>query len=248
MLTIAVMLIFSGLNPPAAVAGSGHGGGHSGHAMPTPGAATQGKAVEVELLDLALVDQDGRKVRFKSDVIGDRLVIIDTFYTTCDTICPILSALFVNLQHKLGSRLGRDVVLVSISVDPGIDIPARLKKYAKRHGARPGWIFLTGGKRSVSTAAGRAITSFPSRTWFSAGSRSCGPHGWLKRNEPLGRFIIGSEAPALIRPLRGLYCIATLFKSEYRIPKLETNSKCECSNDQDKRNVQTYRQRTERGR
>jgi protein SCO1/2 len=149
MLTIAVMLIFSGLNPPAAVAGSGHGGGHSGHAMPTPGAATQGKAVEVELLDLALVDQDGRKVRFKSDVIGDRLVIIDTFYTTCDTICPILSALFVNLQHKLGSRLGRDVVLVSISVDPGIDIPARLKKYAKRHGARPGWIFLTGGKRSV---------------------------------------------------------------------------------------------------
>ncbi|NIP86277.1 MAG: SCO family protein [Planctomycetales bacterium] len=151
MLTIAAVLIFAGLNPPAVTAGtgSGHGGGPTGHAMPNPGAAPQGKAVEVELLDLALVDQDGQKVRFKSEVIGNRLVIIDTFYTTCDTICPILSALFVNLQHKLGTRLGQDVVLVSISVDPGTDIPARIKKYAASRGAGPGWIFLTGGKRSV---------------------------------------------------------------------------------------------------
>jgi protein SCO1/2 len=149
MLAIAAMLILAGLNPPAVPAGSGHEGGHTDHAGPTPGATPQGKAIEVELLDLALVDQDGRKVRFKSDVIGDRLVIIDTFYTSCDLICPILSALFVNLQHRLGSRLGRDVVLVSISVDPGTDIPVRIKKYAKRHGAKPGWIFLTGGKRSI---------------------------------------------------------------------------------------------------
>jgi len=149
MLAIAAMLIFAALNPPASLAGPGHTDDHSGHTMPTTGATPQGKAVEIELLDLALVDQDGRKVRFKSDVIGDRLVVIDTFFTSCVTICPILSALFVNLQHKLGSRLGRDVVLVSISVDPGIDIPARIKKYAKRHGARPGWIFLTGGKRSI---------------------------------------------------------------------------------------------------
>jgi protein SCO1/2 len=225
MLTIAVMLIFSGLNPPAAVAGSGHGGGHSGHAMPTPGAATQGKAVEVELLDLALVDQDGRKVRFKSDVIGDRLVIIDTFYTTCDTICPILSALFVNLQHKLGSRLGRDVVLVSISVDPGIDIPARLKKYAKRHGARPGWIFLTGGKRSVDRVL-RGIGAYVRDYTQHAPAILVGDGkhgGWTRYYEfPKPDLVLG--------------------------PKLETNSKCECSNDQDKRNVQTYRQRTERGR
>jgi protein SCO1/2 len=150
MLAIAVMLIFAGINPSAVPAGPGHKSGHSGHAMPTPSVTTQGEAVEIELLDLALLDQDGRKVRFKSDVIGDRLVVIDTFYTSCDTICPILSALFVNLQNKLGNRLGQEVVLVSISVDPGIDIPVRIKKYAKRHGARPpGWIFLTGSKRSI---------------------------------------------------------------------------------------------------
>ena len=149
MLTFAAMLIAAGLNPSTVPASYGHTDDHTGHTAPTPGAEPQGKAVEIELLDLALVDQDGRKVRFKSEVIGDRLAIIDTFFTTCDTICPILSGLFLNLQKKLGSRLGRDVVLVSISVDPGTDIPARIKKYATRQGAKPGWVFLTGGKRSV---------------------------------------------------------------------------------------------------
>ena len=142
MLAIAGILIFAGFSPPAVRA-------VSGWAVPTPAAAKQGERVEVELLDLALIDQDGRKLRFKTDVIGDRLVVIDTFYTTCTTICPILSAVFVSLQQKLGNRLGRDVVLVSLSVDPGTDIPARIRKYAVSHGARPGWIFLTGGKRSM---------------------------------------------------------------------------------------------------
>jgi len=149
LLAIAAILITAGLNPPAASAGPGHGEAHKGHEAPAPGATSEGKLVQVELLDLALVDQDGRKVRFKSEVIGDRLAIIGTFFTSCDTICPVLSALFQNLQQKLGDRLGREVVLVSISVDPGTDIPARVKKYAVKHGAKPGWIFLTGGKRSI---------------------------------------------------------------------------------------------------
>ncbi|MHC4089361.1 MAG: SCO family protein [Planctomycetota bacterium] len=173
ILTIAAMLVTTGLMPPAALAGPGHTGGHQdhkghgghqdhkdhaehsghkdhkGHSGHHQGEAPQGEVVDVELLDLELVDQDGRKVKFKSDVIGDRLVVIDTFYTTCGLICPILSALFVNLQHKLGSRLGQDVVLVSVSVDPGTDIPARLKEYAGRYGAKPGWTFLTGGKRTI---------------------------------------------------------------------------------------------------
>jgi len=149
IIAIAAILITAGQNPAAAQAGSGHAEGHKDHEAATQGATSGGKLVEVELLDLALIDQDGRKVRFKSDVIGDRLVIISTFFTSCDTICPILSALFQNLQQKLGDRLGREVVLVSISVDPGTDIPARVKKYAESHGAKPGWIFLTGGKRSI---------------------------------------------------------------------------------------------------
>ena len=109
----------------------------------------EGKSTQVKLHDRTLVDQDGRKVRFASDVIGDRFVVIDTFYTTCVQICPILSAIFMDLQDQLGSRQGREVVLISISVDPVTDIPPRLKEYAKLWNARPGWVFLGGEKQSV---------------------------------------------------------------------------------------------------
>lgn len=109
----------------------------------------QGKPTQVKLHDRTLVDQDGRKVKFGSDVIGDRFVVIDTFFTTCVQICPILSAIFLDLQDQLGSRQGKEVVLVSITVDPVTDIPPRLKEYARTWNARPGWEFLGGEKHTV---------------------------------------------------------------------------------------------------
>jgi protein SCO1/2 len=106
-------------------------------------------SVTVRLHDVPLLDQDGRKVRFQGDVIGDRVVVIDTFFTTCGLICPILGAIFSDLQDQLGDRLDREVRLISISVDPLTDIPPRLKKYAEQWEARPGWLFLTGEKKVV---------------------------------------------------------------------------------------------------
>jgi protein SCO1/2 len=111
-------------------------------------------AVQVKALDLPMVDQDGKTVRFRSDVVGDRIVVIDTFFTTCTLICPILGAIFMELQDLAGDRLGKDVVLVSISVDPLTDIPPRLKKYGEQWEARPGWVFLTGEKGSVDQVLG----------------------------------------------------------------------------------------------
>lgn len=107
------------------------------------------KPIQVKVHDMPLVDQDGRKVRFLSDVIGDRFVVIDTFYTTCVQICPILSATFEELQDRLGNRLGKEVVLVSFTVDPVTDIAPRLKEYAQQWNARPGWVFLGGEKGAV---------------------------------------------------------------------------------------------------
>ena len=109
----------------------------------------EGKPTQVKLHDRVLVDQDGRKVKFVSEVIGDRFVVIDTFFTTCFQICPILSAIFMDLQDLLGSRLGKDVVLVSLTVDPVTDIPPRLKEYAQTWNAKPGWSFLGGEKQTV---------------------------------------------------------------------------------------------------
>ena len=106
-------------------------------------------STRVELLDRVLIDQHGNEVKFVSDVIGDRIVVMDFIYTTCTTVCPVISAVFAQLQKKLGDQLGDEVVLLSVSVDPIRDTPQRLRAYAATHHARPGWVWLTGHKRTM---------------------------------------------------------------------------------------------------
>lgn len=111
--------------------------------------AEKAPTVRVQLHDLPVLNQDGRPLHFKSDVIGDRLVAITFTYTTCTTICPILDSIFVKLQDKLGDRLNKDIFLITLSIDPVNDIPPRLKAYAGKLKARPGWDFITGNKVNV---------------------------------------------------------------------------------------------------
>ncbi|MBP2675099.1 MAG: hypothetical protein H6Q84_1939 [Deltaproteobacteria bacterium] len=99
--------------------------------------------------DLPLLTQDGKAVRFYTDVLRGRLVLISFIYTSCTDICPILMHNLVDVQEKLGDRFGKDVFFVSISVDPEDDTPEELKKYAERYEAKPGWTFLTGRKENV---------------------------------------------------------------------------------------------------
>ena len=113
------------------------------------GQAAGPSAVRVKLHDLDLHDQGGRRVRFTSDVLSDRLVAIAFTYTTCTTICPVLDSIMVNLQRRLGDRLGREVQLITLSIDPVNDTPARLQVHAGKLKARPGWTFLTGRKEKV---------------------------------------------------------------------------------------------------
>jgi protein SCO1/2 len=128
------------------------GGGadpHAHHKAMLNKPAESAKSAEVDLKDLTLLDQDGREVKFVSDVIGDKIVVMDFVYTSCTTVCPVLSAVFVQMQERLGDRLGEDVALVSVSVDPIRDTPQRLKAYAANLKARPGWVWLTGPKTTV---------------------------------------------------------------------------------------------------
>jgi len=102
--------------------------------------------------DVELINQDGEKVRFYSDLLKNKVVIINTFFTTCTSICPPMNRNFEKIQEALGDRLGKDAFLISISVDPETDTPTRLKEYGRRFHARPGWIFLTGKKENVDWA------------------------------------------------------------------------------------------------
>lgn len=120
--------------------------------VPTSSASSgtsSANAVKVQVHDLMVVNQDGKKGKFKSDFIGDRFAAITFTYTTCTTICPVLDAIFIRVQDKLGKRLGKEVVLISMSIDPLTDIPQRMKEYQKRLNGKPGWEFITGNKPDI---------------------------------------------------------------------------------------------------
>jgi protein SCO1 len=102
--------------------------------------------------DVELTNQDGKPVRLYSDVLQGKTVVVESFFTTCTGTCPLMNATFGKIQKAVGDRLGKDVFLVSITVDPATDTPAKLKEYASHMKARPGWIFLTGKKANVDQA------------------------------------------------------------------------------------------------
>ena len=102
--------------------------------------------------EIPLVDQDGRTLRLYSDLLKGRTVVIDAMFTSCAGACPLMGDNLAKIQDWLGDRLGKDVYLLSFSVDPTIDTPAKLKEYAVRLKARPGWYFLTGTQENVDAA------------------------------------------------------------------------------------------------
>jgi len=121
------------------------------------------ESVDIDIRDRLLVNQDGEDVQFATDVIGDNIVVMDFVYTTCTTICPVLSALFTQVQTKLGDSVGDEVRLVSVSVDPIRDTPQRLKAYSEKHRAGEGWSWITGPKPAVDdvlTGLGAYTTNF----------------------------------------------------------------------------------------
>ena len=100
--------------------------------------------------DVELLDQDGRKVRFYTDLVKGKTVAINFIFTTCTTVCPPLGATFARVQKELGGGAGRgDVRLISISVDPATDTPERLKAWGAKFRAAEGWTLVTGQKPQV---------------------------------------------------------------------------------------------------
>jgi protein SCO1/2 len=97
--------------------------------------------------DVVLINQNGERVRLKSFLESDEPVVVDFIYGTCTTICPVLSAGYVNLQRKLSDQTR--VRLVSITIDPENDTPGVLKEYLERYQAKPGWDFFTGSRRDI---------------------------------------------------------------------------------------------------
>ena len=96
------------------------------------------------LPNVELVTQDGKKVHFYDDLVKDKIVVINFMYARCEGICPTVTANLVRVQKLLGDRIGKDIFMYSITLNPDQDTPQILKDYAAMHGVGPGWLYLTG--------------------------------------------------------------------------------------------------------
>jgi protein SCO1/2 len=112
------------------------------------GTVTVGK-IQIQIPDLVVVDQDGIKRRFYSDLIKNKVVILSFFFTSCENTCPAMNARLKKLQADLGQRLGKDVFIVTVSKDPETDTPRRLKAFGKSLRIKPGWTMITGDVNAI---------------------------------------------------------------------------------------------------
>jgi protein SCO1/2 len=105
--------------------------------------------------DVRLVDMTGAEVRLVSALNYTGPILLQFIFTTCPTICPVLSGTWAAAQDTFGAELER-IRMLSISIDPEHDTPARLQEYAQRFKAKPQWRFLT-GKRADLVSVQRAF-------------------------------------------------------------------------------------------
>ena len=105
--------------------------------------------------DVKLVREDGVGISLPAEMNDGRPVVVNFIFTSCGSICPLMSQVFGQFQRRLGAD-GEHLHLLSISTDPEEDTPVKLRAYAHRFGARDGWNHYT-GTLEASQSAQRAF-------------------------------------------------------------------------------------------
>jgi protein SCO1 len=123
----------------------------------------EGGSVSVrQIPDVRVSDQNGKQLNFFTDLIAGKVVAINFVFTSCTAICRPLTATFRKVQQELGEEVGKNVWLISVSVDPATDTPERLHEFAEKFKAGPGWTFITGDASDIDSilrAFGVGITN-----------------------------------------------------------------------------------------
>ena len=128
------------------------------------GSPPQDKAyVKLKIPDSEVFDQHGKKLRFYTDLIKGKVVVINFIFTTCAYVCPLQGGNFSRLQAELGERSGEDIYLISVSTDPLTDTPEKLKAWGERFGVKRGWTLVTGEKQQIDELL-LALTGDTART------------------------------------------------------------------------------------
>ena len=165
------------------------------------GAGYRRTVARYEVPDLALVNQDGARVRLPQALAADKPVVLNFFFSTCTTVCPVLSAGFSTLQKTLGAQ-AREVRLVSIAIDPDHDTPEVLRGYRERFGAGPEWELLTGSREDIDRVL-RAFEAYsPNKMTHRPLSflRPPGGDSWVRIDGLIGVSDLMAEYRGLRRP------------------------------------------------
>ncbi|MFC5697282.1 SCO family protein [Pseudomonas sp. GCM10022186] len=117
--------------------------GAAGERRPTPGAGT------ARFPNPILLTHQGRRVAFYDDLIRGKVVVLNMMYASCGRNCPTATVNLRKVQQMLGERLGRDVFMYSITLQPELDQPRHLQEYIDKFGIGPGWQYLTGTPQDI---------------------------------------------------------------------------------------------------
>ncbi len=115
----------------------------------TPVTGTQASRSKRTFPNVPVVTHEGKIVRFYDDLIKNKIVMINFTYTNCQGICPGMTANLKQVYKEFGERMGKDIFMYSISLQPEHDTPAVLKAYTELHKINPGWTFLTGTRANI---------------------------------------------------------------------------------------------------
>ncbi|PTL85976.1 SCO family protein [Vitiosangium sp. GDMCC 1.1324] len=118
--------------------------------LDTSSTAAQDAAASRYFTNTELVDQHGKTHRFYEDLIRGRKVLINFAFTSCKGVCSPMTKHLAEVQKKLGGRVGKDITMITLSVDAANDTPETLARFTKKFGVGPGWYFLTGARENIS--------------------------------------------------------------------------------------------------
>jgi protein SCO1/2 len=196
-LAILLTLIASSCGGPHAESAASPGKGVDARAG-RPGPPNRPSLIrEQHLANIELTTHEGRTVRFYDDLVKGKVVAINFMYTTCVDKCPVAIDNLLAVEKALGERMGRDVTLLSISLDAERDTPPVLRQYARLHGTGPGWYFLTGRRDEIERLR-RKLGAYELDPILDA-DRSQHAGIIILGNEPQGRW---RAISALSKPVR----------------------------------------------
>jgi protein SCO1 len=146
--------------------------------------------------NVVVVTHEGRRALFYDDLLRGKLVIVNFMSIEDDAVGGVTENLAQVHQH-LGDRLGRDVFMYSITVDPLHDTPQALAEFAKRHSAQPGWLFLTGKPTNLAILRGRFFAHGPGHSHEGGNAGDCSMRMLRYGNEAVGLW---GSVPSTIAP------------------------------------------------